>query len=183
MQWTRTASLCSPLTPTVSCATVEMSVTHPAPSPAGRVSGTSTPGPEPTSHPSAHSSSSKAAAARSIGRPAPHHFVPGHLVLAHLARTRPRVFGHHSRSPVPVATTYIRVPAPQPCQSTGVLEMPSLSVHRHLGTPPSSPFPATTTGAHVAWPRFRPHASAIAASTRTANPACSGLAQLRCARH
>ena len=175
MQWTRTASLCSPLTPTVSCATVEMSVAHSAPSPAGRVPGASTRGPEPTPHPSAQPSSSKAMAPRSNDRTAPHHFVPGHLVLAHLARTRPCVFGSHWRAPMPVVTTHIRAAAIQPCQSTGVLEMPSFSVHRLLGTPPSSPFPANTTGVHVACPRFRPHAGAIAASARTANPACSGL--------
>ena len=175
MQWTRTASLCSPLTPTVSCATVEMSVAHSAPSPAWRVPGASTRGPEPTPHPSAQSSSASAVAALSIARTAPHHFVPGHLVLAHLARTRPCVFGSHWRAPMPVVTTHIRAAAIQPCQSTGVLEMPSFSVHRLLGTPPSSPFPANTTGVHVACPRFRPHAGAIAASARTANPACSGL--------
>ena len=173
----------SPLTPTVSCATVEMSVAHPAPSPAGRVPGASTRGPERPSHPSAHSSSAKALAAQRIDRTASHHFVPGHLVLAHLARTRPCVLGSHWRAPVPVVTTHIRAAVLQPCQGTGVLEMPSFSVHRHLGTPPSSPFSANTTGAHVAYPRFRPHAGAMAASARTANPACSGLAQLRCARH
>jgi hypothetical protein len=176
-------SLRSPLTPDVSCATVEMAVTHPAPSPAGRVPGASTRGPEPTSHPSAQSLSAKAVAARDIVRTAPHQFVPGHLVLAHMARTRPCVFGSHGGAPVPVVTTHIRAAVLQPCQSTGVLEMPSFSVHRHLGTPPSSPFPAKSIGAHVACPRFRPHAGALAASARTANPACSGLAQLRCARH
>ena len=169
--------------PDVSCATVEMSVTHPAPSPAGRVPGASTQGPAPTSHPSARSVSSRALATPGFARTAPHHFVPGHLVLAHLARTRPCVFGPRSRTPVPVVTTPVRAAVLQPCQSTGVLEMPSITVHRLLGTPPSSPFPANTTRAHVACPRFRPHAGAIAASTRTANPACSGLAQLRCARH
>ena len=173
----RTSLRCarSPLMPTVSCATVEMSVAHPAPSPAGGVPCAPTRGPEPTSHPSAQSSSAKALAARRIDRTAPHHFVPGHLVLAHPARTRPCVFGSHWRAPVPVVTTHIRAAVLHPCQSTGVLEMPSFSVHRHLGTPPSSPFPANTTGAHVACPRFRPHAGAIAASARTANPACSGL--------
>ena len=168
-------SLRSPLTPDVSCATVEMSVAHSAPSPAGRVPGASTRGPEPTPHPSAQPSSSKAMAPRSNDRTAPHHFVPGHLVLAHLARTRPCVSGPRSRTPVPVVSTPVRAAVLQPCQSTGVLEMPSFSVHRLLGTPPSSPFPANTTGVHVACPRFRPHAGAIAASARTANPACSGL--------
>ena len=176
-------SLRSPLMPTVSRANVEMSVTRPTPSPAGHVPRASTQGPAPTSHPSARSVSSRALAAPGFDRTAPHHFVPGHLVLAHLARTRPCVFGSHWRAPMPVVTTHIRAAALQPCQSTGVLEMPSFSVHRLLGTPPSSPFPANTTGAHVACPRFQPHAGAIAASTRTANPACSGLAQLRCARH
>ena len=175
MQRTRAASPRSPLTPTVSCATVETSVAHPAPSPDGRVPGAPTRGPEPTSHPWAQSSSSKAVATRSIDRTALHHFVPGHLVLAHLARTRPCVFGSHWRSPVPVVTTRIRATALQPCQSTGVLEKPSFSVPRLLGTPPSSPFPANTTGADVACPRFRPHAGAKAASARAANPACSGL--------
>ena len=183
MQQTRTASLCSQLTPTVSRANVEMSVTPPTPSPAGHVPRVSTKGPAPTSHPSAPSVSSWALAAPGFDRTAPRHFVPGQLVLAHLARTRSRVLGPYWRSPSPVVTTHIRAAALQPCQSTGVLEMPSITVHRLLGTPPSSPFPPNTTGAHVAWPRFRPHASATAASTRTANPACSGLAQLRCARH
>ena len=165
----------SPLTPTVSRANVEMSVTHPTPSPAGHVPRVSTQGPAPTSHPSARSVSSRALAAPGLDRTAPHHFVPGHLVLAHLARTRSRVLGPYWRSPSPVLTTHIRAAALQPCQGTGVLEMPSITVHRLLGTPPSSPFPANTTGAHVACPRFRPHAGAIAASARTANPACSGL--------
>ena len=169
--------------PDVSRANVEMSVTRPTPSPAGHVSRASTQGPAPTSHPSARSVSSRTLAAPGFDRTAPHHFVPGHLVLAHPARTRSRVFGSHRRSPVPVVTTHIRAAAIQPCQSTGVLEMPSFSVHRLLGTPPSSPFPANTTGADVACPRLRPHAGAIAASTRPSNPACSGLAQLRCARH
>ena len=176
-------SLRSPLTPDVSRANVEMSVTRPTPSPAGRVPGASTQGPAPTSHPSARAVSSRALVTPGFDRTAPHHFVPGHLVLAHLARTRSCVLGRYGRSPLPVVITHIRAAALQPCQSTGVPEMPSFTVHRLLGTPPSSPFPANTTGAHVAWPRFRPHVGAIAASTRTANPACSGLAQLRCARH
>ena len=181
----RTSLRCarSPLTPTVSCATVETSVTHPAPSPAGRVPRASAQGPELTSNPSAQSSSARAVAARTIARTAPHHLVPGHLVLAHLARTRPCVFGPHSRSPVPVVTIPVRAAVLQSCQSTGVLEVSSITAHRPLCTPPSSPFPTNTTRAHVACPRFRPHPGAIAASTRTANPACSGLAQLRCARH
>ena len=159
----------------VSRANVEMSVTRPTPSPAGPVPRASTQGPAPTSHPSAPLVSSRPLAAPGFDRTAPHHFVPGHLVLAHLARTRPCVFGSHSGAPVPVVTTHLRIPALQPCQSTRVLEMTSFSVHRLLGTPPSSPFPANTTGVHVACPRFRPHAGAIAASARTANPACSGL--------
>jgi len=169
--------------PDVSCATVEMSVAHHAPSPAGHVSGASTLVPGPTSHSSAQSVSSKASAAPGFDRAVPHHFVPGRLVLAHLARTRPCVSGPRSRTPVPVVSTPVRAGVLQPWQSTGVLEMPSVTFHRLLGTPPSSPFPANTTRAHVACPRFRSHAGAIAASTRTANPACSGLAQLRCARH
>ena len=168
-------SLRSPLTPDVSRANVEMSVTRPTPSPAGRVPGASTQGPAPTSHPSARSVSSRALATPGFDRTAPHHFVPGHLVLAHLARTRSRVLGPYWRSPWPVVTTHIRAAALQPCQSTGVPEMPSFIAPHLLRTPPSSPSPANTTGAHVAWPRFRPHADAIAASTRTANPACSGL--------
>ena len=182
MQWTRTASLCSPLTPTVSCATVEMSVAHHAPSPAGHVSGASTLVPGPTSHSSAQSVSSKASAAPGFDRAVPHHFVPGHLVLAHPARTRSCVLGPHYRSQVPALTTHIRAAGLQACLSTGVLEMPSFTAHHLLGTPPSPPIPAKTTGALVACPRFRPHAGAIAAFTRTANPACSRLAQLRCAR-
>ena len=168
---------------TVSCATVDTSVAHPAPSPTGQVPRVSTQGPGPTSHPSAQSASSKASVAAGFDRTVPHHFVSGHLVLAHLARTRPCVFGPPSRSPVPVVTTRIRAAVLQPCQDTGALEMPSFSAHSLLGTPPSSPFPANATWAHVACPRSRRHAGAIAASTRTANPACSGLAQLRCARH
>ena len=178
MQRTRGASRRSPLTPTVSRANVEMSVTHPTPAPAGHVPRASTPGPAPTSHPSARSVSSRALAAPGFDRTAPHHFVLGHLVLAHLARIRSCVLGPYWRSPLPVVTTYIHAAALQPCQSTGVRDMPSFTVHRLLGTPPPSPFPANTAGAHVACPRFRPHAGAIAASTRTANPACSGLASL-----
>jgi len=77
--------------------------------------------------------------------------------------------------PLPVVTTHIRAAALQPCQSTRVLEMPSFAAHRLLGTPPSPPVPPNTTTALVASPRFRPHARAIAASTRPSNPACSGL--------
>ena len=168
-------SLRSPLTPDVSCATVKMSVTHLAPSSSRRVPGAPTQEPEAPSRSSAHSVSSGSSAVQGFCRSTPHHFVPGHLVLAHPARTRPCVFGSHWRALVPVVTTHIRAAVLQPCQSTGVLEMPSFSVHRLLGTPPSSPFPANTTGVHVACPRFRPHAGAIAASARTANPACSGL--------
>ena len=175
MQWTRTASLCSPLTPTVSCATEEIFVAHPAPSPTGHAPRASTPRPGPTSHPSARSVPTKASAAPGFDRAAPHHFVPGHLVLAHLARTRPCVSGAPSRSPVPVVAIPVRAAVLQSCQSTGVLEMPSITTHRLLGTPPSSPFPANTTRPHVARPRFQPHAGALAAFTRTANPACSGL--------
>ena len=104
---------------------------------------------------------------------------------------RPRPHGSDSatrlrsslRSPVPVATAYIRLAALQPCQSTGVLEVPSITAHHLLGAPPSPPVPANTTKALVASPRCQPHPGAIAASTRPSNPACSGLAQLRCARH
>jgi len=160
---------------TVSSATVDTSVAHPAPSSTGQVPRASTHGPGSPSHPSAHSVSSKASVAPGFDRTAPHHFVSGHLVLAHLARTRPCVFGPPWLAPVPVVTTHIRAAVLQPCQSTGVLEMPSFSVHRLLGTPPSSAFPANATGADVACPRLRPHAGAIAASARAANPACSGL--------
>ena len=168
-------SLRSPLTPTVSRANVEMSVTHPTPSPAGHVPRVSTQGPAPTSHPSARSVSSRALAAPGFDRTAPHHFVQAHLVLAHLARTRPCVFGSHWRALMPVVTTHIRAAALQPCQSTGVLEMPSITAHHLLGAPPSPPVPANTTRALVASPRCRPYAGAIAASTRPSNPACSGL--------
>ena len=161
--------------PDVSCATVDTSVAHPAPSPTGQVPRASMQGPGPTSHPSAHSVSSKASVAPGFDRTVPHHFVPGHLVLAHLARTRPCVFGPPSRSPVPVVTTHIRAAVLQPCQNTGVLEMPSVAAHSLLGTPPSSQSPANAIRAHGACPRSRPHARAIAASARTANPACSGL--------
>jgi len=119
----------------------------------------------------------------SSARSAPQHFAPGRLVLAHLARTRSCVLGPRWRAPLPVFPAHFRAAGVQPCRSTGVLEMPSIAVHRLVGMPPSSPCPANTTRALVASLRFRPHAPAIAASTRTSNPACSGLAQLRCARH
>ena len=169
--------------PDVSRANLAMFVLHPAPSPTGHVPGASTQGPRRTSHPSAQSVSSKALAAPGSDRTAPHHFGPGTLVLAHVARTRSCVLGLHWRLPVPAVTRNVRAAALLPCQSTGVLEMPSITVGRPQGTPLSSPAPANATWAHVAYPRSRPHAGAIAASTRTANPACSGLAQLRCARH
>jgi hypothetical protein len=168
--------------PTVSCATVKMSVTHPAPSPTGRVPGASTQGSGPTSHPSAQSVSSEAFAAPGSHRTAPHHFVPGHLALAHLARTRSCVLGPYRRSPVKGVIPNIRAAALLPCQSTGILEMPIITAGRPQGTPLSSPAPANAARAFVAGPRFRPHAGAIAASTRTANPACSRLASLRAAR-
>ena len=166
----------------VSCATVEMSVTHPAPSPTGHVPGASTQGPRPTLQPSAQSVSSTSSAAPGFDRVTPHHFVPGHLVLAHLARTRSCVLGLHSRSPVTGVTTHICAAALRPCQSTGVIEMLSITAHRLRGTASSPTSPANTTGASVAGPWPRPHSGAMAASTRTANPACSRLAQLRCAR-
>jgi hypothetical protein len=175
-------SLRSPLTPDVSRANVEMSVTRPTPSPAGHVPRASSKEPAPTSHPSAPSVSSRALAAPGFDRTAPRHFVPGQLVLAHLARTRSRVLGPYWRFPSPVVTTHIRAAALQPCQSTGAIEMPSITAHRLLGTPLASPVLVHATRALVACLRFRPHAGAIAASTRTANPACSRLAQLRCAR-
>ena len=168
--------------PDVSCATVEMSVTHLAPSPAGHVPGASTQGSGRISHPSVQSVPFRVLARPGSDRTAPHHFVPGHLVLAHLARTRSCVLGPHWRSPVPVVITHIRAAALQSCQSTGVLEMPSITAGRPQGTPLSSPAPANAARAFVAGPRFRPHAGAIAASTRTANPACSRLASLRAAR-
>ncbi len=168
--------------PDVSCATVKMFVTHPAPSPTGHVPGASTQGPRPTSHPSAQSVSSKAFAVPRFDRTAPHHFGPGPLVLAHLARTPSCVLGPYRRSPVKSVLTNIRAAALQPCQSTGALEMPSITASRPQGTPLSSPPPANAARAFVARPRFRPHAGAIAASTRTANPACSRLASLRAAR-
>ena len=183
MQWTRTASLCSPLTPTVSSATVDTSVAHPAPSPTGQVPRASTQGPGPTSHPSAHSVSSKASVAPGFDRTVPHHFGLGQLVLAHLARTPSGVLGPYRRSLVKSVITNVRAAALLPCQSTGAIEMPSITAHRLLGTPLASPLPMHATRALVACPRARPLAGAIAASTRTANPACSGLAQLRCARH
>ena len=176
-------SLRSPLTPDVSRANLAMFVMHPAPSPAGHVPGASTQGPRRTSHPSAQSVSSEALAAPGSDRTAPHHFGPGPLVLAHLARTRSCVLGPHWRLPVPAVTTNIRAAALQPCQSTGAIEMPGITAHHLLGTPLASPLPMHSTRALVACPRARPLAGAIAASTRTANPACSGLAQLRCARH
>ena len=168
--------------PDVSCATVEMSVTHLAPSPAGHVPGASTQGSGRISHPSVQSVPFRVLARPGSDRTAPHHFVPGHLVLAHLARTRSCVLGPHWRFPVPVVIAHIRATALQPCQSTGVIEMPSITAHRLRGTAPSSTSPANATGASVAGPWPRPHSGAPAASTRTANPACSRLAQLRCAR-
>jgi hypothetical protein len=168
---------------TVSRANLATSVMHPAPSPAGHVPGASTQGHRPASHPSAQSHSSKAFAVPRFDRTTSHHFVPSHLVLAHLARTRPGVLGLPWRSSAPGGSKHIRAAALQPCQSTGAIEMPSITAHRLLGTPQASPLPMHATRALVACPRARPLAGAIAASTRTANPACSGLAQLRCARH
>ena len=54
MQWTRTASLCSPLTPTVSCATEAGSVPHQTPSPSGSVPRASTLVTPPASIPPPH---------------------------------------------------------------------------------------------------------------------------------
>ena len=118
----------------------------------------------------------------SSARSAPHHFAPGRLVLAHLARTRSCVLGPYRRSPVKGVIPNIRAAALLPCQSTGILEMPIITAGRPQGTPLSSPAPANAARAFVAGPRFRPHAGAIAASTRTANPASSRLASLRAAR-
>jgi len=166
VQWTRTASLCSPLTPTVSCASVETSVAHPAPSPSGQVPRASTQRPGPTSHPSAHSVSSKASVAPGFDRTVPHHFVPGHLVLAHLARTRPCVFRPPSRSPVPVVTTHIRAALLRPCQRPGVLKCPASELitsrarhrrHHSLRTPPGLTWHVYGVG-HTQAPLQRPPA-------------------------
>ena len=185
-----------------------MSVAHHAPSPIGSVRCSSTPATGPTSRPRAHSRSvrepssvdagarthiaingprachpSSSAVAPGPAGTAPRHFVPGHLVLAHLARTRSHVFGRSWRAPVPAFTITSSAPGAAQGPVTGVLSMPSFPAHHLLGTPSSSPAPANPTRAFVAWQRSHPHAGAPAASTRTANPACSGLAQLRCARH
>jgi len=207
VQWTRTASLCSPLTPTVSCATVEWSVTHPASSSTGNVQRASTSASTPTMQSSAQSRSLRSprrvdtrnsphvaihssgavpprpSGAPGLARTAPYRLLPGRLVLAHLARTRSRAFGRLWRSQVQAITARVGAPGHQPCPVTGVLEMPSFKAHRLRGATPSSTSPANATGASVPRPRPRPHSGAPAASTRTANPACSGLAQLRCARH
>ncbi len=166
--------------PDVRCASEGEHVSHPAPCLSKRIPCVPTLAPAPPLQGSAHCIPLER---HGSARRAPRHFVQGYLVLAHLARTRPRLFGHHPRSPVPVATTYIRAVALQSCQSTGVLEMPSIAAHHLLGAPPSPRVPANPTSSLVASPRCRPHAGAIAASTRPSNPACSGLAQLRCARH
>ena len=54
MQWTRTASLCSPLTPTVRCASEGEHVSHPAPCLSKRVPCVPTLAPAPPSQGSAH---------------------------------------------------------------------------------------------------------------------------------
>jgi hypothetical protein len=191
---------------TVSCATVVMSVTHHAPSPSGSVPRVPTPATSPASHPSTHARSlcgPRRADARirahaavhgsgmflpssspvpGAARSAPHHIVPGLLVLAHLARTRSFVFGRGLRSRVQGIAVSVGAHAHQPGPFTENPSMPSFTAHRLRGTVPSSTSPAKATGAAGAgfWPR--PHSGALAPSTRTANPACSGLAALRAAR-
>jgi hypothetical protein len=190
----------------VSCATVRLSVARPAPSPGLGVSRTSTPVTAPTLDPPAHSRAirgprrangrarthvslngsgtahPKSAAATGPARIAPGHFAPAHLVLAHLARTRSRVFGRLWRSQKQAIAVPAGAPGHQPCPVTGVLEMPSVRAHHLLGGDSSSTSPANATRVSVAGPWYRPRSGALAASTRTANPACSRLASLRAAR-
>ncbi len=182
MQWTRTASLCSPLTPTVRCASEEEHVSHPAPYLSNRVPSVPPLAPEPHRGAWLTRSPSKLLVNARLGPNCLAFPASGRLVLAQLARTQSSALGSNWRFPMRVATTYIRAVALQPCQNTGVLEMPGITAHHLLGAPSAPPFPANTTRALVASPRSRPHAGAIAASTRPSNPACSRLAQLRCAR-
>ena len=184
-----------------------MSVAHHTPSPSGRVLRVSTTVTPAASHPATHARSIRGlrridarirahAAVHGSGmfvlgfpavlgtaRFAPQDIVPGILVLAHLARTRSCVFGRLLGSRGQGLTDSVRAHDHQPSPFTGVLSMPSFAAHRLRGTVPSSTSPANAAGASVAGPCPRPHSRAVAASRRTANPACSGLAQLRCARH
>ena len=192
-------SLRSPLTPDVSCATEAGSVAHFTPLPSGSVPGASAPFTPTASHPPTHARSIRGprrvdarirahAVAHGTGvfvrrsapvpgaaRSAPHPIVPGLLVLAHLARTRSFVFGRLLRSQRQGIAVSVGAHPHQPGPFTGVLSMPSFTAHRLRGTVPSSTSPANTTRPSVAGPRSHPHSCAVAASTRTANPACSGL--------
>ena len=184
-----------------------MSVAHPAPMSHRDVSRTSTPVTAPTLHSPAHWRAIRGSR-RSKGRAQTHasfngcgafhprpaalpgpartlsgHFVLAHLVLAHPARTRSRIFGRLWRPQSQGLAAPVGVPGHQSHPVTGVLEMPSVRAHHLLGSGSSSAPPANATRASVAKPWPRPHSGVLAPSTRTANPACSGLAQLRCARH
>ena len=106
----------------------------------------------------------------------------GYLVLAHLARTRTPASGclahlGATRQPRPLRPRSATAPA-----NRG-LSMPIFPAHVLQGTLPSSPLPANTTRSVVARLRSPSQSGTSAASTRSSNPACSGLAQLRCARH
>jgi len=175
-------SLRSPLTPDVRCASEEEHVSHPAPCLSNRVPSVPKLAPSSVGAPGSFAVPPSPSSTARLGPNRPAFPAPDRIVLAHPARTRSSVLGPHGRSPSPVGTTHTRAAALQPRQSTRVLEMPSITAHRVLGAPPSPPVPANTTRALVASPRFRPHARAIAASARPSNPACSRLAQLRCAR-
>ncbi len=124
----------------------------------------------------------KPAAAPGPARTVPGHFTLAHLVLAHLARTRSRVFGRLWRSQGQAIAVPAGVLGHRSCPVTGVLEMPSVTAHHLLGSGSSSASPANATRASVAGPWPRPPSGALAPSTRTANPACSRLASLRAAR-
>ena len=177
-------SLRSPLTPDVRCASEEGLVSYLGPCLSSQASCISALEREPRSQRTAHAQTIRAPRPRHSSAPsAPHHFAPGRLVLAHLARTRSFVFGRGLRSRVQRIAVSIGAHAHQPGPFTAVLSMPTFTAHRFRGTVPSSHSPANTTRASVAWLRARPKSGASAASTRPSNPACSGLAQLRCARH
>ena len=183
MQRTRTASLCSPLTPTVRCASEEGLVSYLGPCRSSQGSCVSTPEREPRLQRTAHTQTIHPPRQRHhSARTAPHHFAPGRLVLAHLARTR-----SHASSCLTSPGAERRLCRPRlglrVFPPTGGIEMPRFTAHRLRGTPPSSTSPANAARASVARLRARPRSGESAASTRTSNPACSGLAQLRCARH
>jgi len=182
-----------------------MFVAHPAPSPSGKVLHASAPVIEPTAHstaiaskprpstcPRSHPNPRRIQRLRRVSSEVPYgaqrrsnrpkSLRPGRLVLAHLARTRSCVFARLLRSRGQSISVSVGAHAHQSGPFTGVLSMPSFKAHRLRGAVPSSSAPANTTGASAAGPCPRTHSRAVAASTRPANPACSGLAALRAAR-